>query len=791
MFKYISFFLIIFSVNCDSSFYDINKTFFENSQLDFKTKDLPVINRKPKDEWIDFLGYKVASQRGVAACSAMTSKGIGILSQLGFDVLTYKTIRSTYNSGNSLPNIVFVEQEQINYQDIGKEVKTKSKSNNIAIANSVGIPSSEPEFVIQDIYVAKKSLLEGQVLIVSVYGENKKEFVNAATTAKYSGADIIELNFSCPNLVQKDEVYLNPDLVFDIAQEVVQACVEIPVIIKVGVFKDKSLMKEVFIAAHKAGIKGVCGINAVQMRVVDEKGNLAFDQRTMAGVSGKPIRKLALDFVKCARQIIEEEGLDLKILATGGVTQVVHFDEFISAGADIAMSASTIMWDPYILLKEKLALRLFEIGAIKFGDFVLKSGTHSNIYIDLRVAISYPDVLEDLAFYILNNLEKDEIDLVCGVPYAAVPLATAVALKARLPMIMARKEVKDYGTKNNIEGVYKQHQKCLLIEDIVTSGASILQAAQVLEGSLLKIAQVIVIIDRQQGGAQDLEKKGYNVSSIFKLDEFLQILKNAKKIDQDFVVDKELSYKQRANYCQNSMGKKLLNLMNNKKTNLAVAADVKTKKELLTIAEAIGPEICILKTHIDIIEDYDDTLLPELKKIADKHNFLIFEDRKFADIGMIAAKQFEGGIYKISNWADLVTVHTISGGGTLDALKSVSNNVGFILLAQMSSKGSLANGDYTKATVSLADKYSDNIMGFICREKLSNNPGFIHFTPGVQFNQKSDDFGQQYLDPEKVILDLKSDVVIVGRGVLQAQDPKTAAQKYRGIAWQAYLKRTS
>lgn len=248
------------------------------------------------------------------------------------------------------------------------------------------------------------------------------------------------------------------------------------------------------------------------------------------------------------------------------------------------------------------------------------------------------------------------------------------------------------------------------------------------------------------------------------------------------------SYLHRSTLCQNPMAKKLFALMEHKQTNLALSADVTSSITLLRLAETAGPEICLLKTHIDILDDFSPTITQKLRYLADKHQFLIFEDRKFADIGNTVAHQYRGGIYKIADWADIINAHPIPGPGIISGLKEVGLPKGraLLLLAQMSSAGNLAHGAYTEQTVQMAKQHSDFVIGFICQKKLSDEPHWIYMTPGVQLSHGKDTLGQQYQTPDSVIK-AGTDVIIVGRGIYAAEDPHTQAALYRQRGWQAYV----
>ncbi|MES2142522.1 MAG: orotidine-5'-phosphate decarboxylase [Pseudomonadota bacterium] len=251
---------------------------------------------------------------------------------------------------------------------------------------------------------------------------------------------------------------------------------------------------------------------------------------------------------------------------------------------------------------------------------------------------------------------------------------------------------------------------------------------------------------------------------------------------------KKLPFVDRMKYCLNPTAKRLCEIISNKKSNLCISADLTDAQALLKLAEQVGPEICVLKTHIDILTHFDDDFVIKLKDLAIAHEFLIFEDRKFADIGNTVKQQYGGGLYRIANWADITNAHTVPGPGIIQGLREVGldKQRGLLLLAEMSSEGSLAQGDYTKKSVKMAHDNLDFVIGFIAQKQLSENPGLLHMTPGVQLEAAGDSLGQQYISPEQALIKNRTDIIIVGRGIYQAQDPLATAQQYRKLSWETY-----
>ncbi len=178
-------------------------------------------------------------------------------------------------------------------------------------------------------------------------------------------------------------------------------------------------------------------------------------------------------------------------------------------------------------LHEMLAVGLLEAGCIKFGTFTLKSGIQSPIYLDLRRLISKPSILKQAARAYAAVLSKLEFDRLAGLPYAALPIGTAVALEMNRPLLYPRREAKDYGTKSAIEGDYAAGETIAVIDDLATTGDTKIEAIQKLEAAGLTVRDIVVLIDREQGAKEILAAAGYTLHAVVTLRELLELWREA------------------------------------------------------------------------------------------------------------------------------------------------------------------------------------------------------------------------------------------------------------------------
>lgn len=180
-----------------------------------------------------------------------------------------------------------------------------------------------------------------------------------------------------------------------------------------------------------------------------------------------------------------------------------------------------------------LADALLEAGCIKFGEFTLKSGLKSPIYIDLRLIITFPKLLRQIGEAYLPLIRDLKFDRLAGLPYAAIPIATAVSLAGNYPMIYPRKEVKAYGTKAEIEGEFHAGETALIIDDLATTGGSKFEAIEKLTGAGLLVKDVVVLVDRQSGAKESLEQAGFHLHAVLTISAMLDDWEATGKVEKE------------------------------------------------------------------------------------------------------------------------------------------------------------------------------------------------------------------------------------------------------------------
>lgn len=180
-----------------------------------------------------------------------------------------------------------------------------------------------------------------------------------------------------------------------------------------------------------------------------------------------------------------------------------------------------------------LILGLYEAGCVKFGNFTLASGKPSPIYVDLRRVMSFPALFRQAAAAYAALARDLAFDCIAAIPYAALPAASAVALLLERPLVYPRKEAKAHGTGQRVEGAFAPGQVAVAIEDVITTGGSILTALETLHDAGLTVQDVVVLVDRQQGGAAALAEQGYRLHAILTIHQILDTLHAEQCIDAE------------------------------------------------------------------------------------------------------------------------------------------------------------------------------------------------------------------------------------------------------------------
>ena len=340
-------------------FYDPNKSYEQNfNEGPFGAFSHPEVLKDKNEPKYDFLGQKVNLPFGIPAGPLINGRFARAALDKGYDICTYKTIRTGEYPCHPWPNVLSVDVKG----DLTPELAARGLTANteyiepLSITNSFGVPSKDPDFWQKDLADAVSYAKAGQVVVGSFQGTARgdasayvKDFVLAARLVKETGVKILEVNLSCPN---EGTSHL---LCFDIerSRQVVEAIKseigDTLLIGKIAYFVDeKKLMA--LISGVGPVLDGISAINTIAAEIRDKNGGQALpgEGRLKSGVCGAAIKWAGLDMVKRLKRLRSELNLKYTVIGVGGVMEPSDYFEYKTAGADAVMSATGAMWNPYL-----------------------------------------------------------------------------------------------------------------------------------------------------------------------------------------------------------------------------------------------------------------------------------------------------------------------------------------------------------------------------------------------------------------------------------------------------------
>lgn len=316
----------------------------------------------------DFHGHKVYLPLGIPAGPLLNSNFCEAAFLQGFDICVYKTVRSATFPCHPWPNVLAIHPRgDLDMETLKTPVIADTTySEPLSITNSFGVPSKDASIWQEDVKKAIASEGKGQVLVLSFMGtvkpeQTQEEFIEdsilAGKLAYETGAKVLEVNLSCPNIGNEGLVCYNLEVTEKIVKGLREMIGNTPLILKVGYYKEDTDMERLAEVANEYA-DGVSGINTLQAEVRNGEGEQALPgspARLRSGVCGAGIKWAGLDFVRRMRAIMEKRGFSFSLEGVGGVTVPKDYKEYRDAGADVVMTATGAMWNPYLAKEIKEA----------------------------------------------------------------------------------------------------------------------------------------------------------------------------------------------------------------------------------------------------------------------------------------------------------------------------------------------------------------------------------------------------------------------------------------------------
>lgn len=342
-------------------FYDPHKTYEEN----YTEGPFGAFADKKKFKQVgkpahDFLGHKVYLPFGIPAGPLLNGNYVKAALDKGFDLAVYKTVRTNKYPCAPWPNVLSVKVKGDLTMKKAEEalVADHTYRQPLAITNSFGVPSFDPSVWQQDLRDAVQYAKKGQLVIGSFQGttnatgDSKKyieDFALAAKLVKETGVKALEVNLSCPNEGTAHLLCFDLDRTLHVVDAIKNEIGETPLIIKVAYFEsDEQLGKLITLVGKK--VQGIAAINTIPAKIVDKTGKQALPGkgRERSGVCGAPIKWAGLEMTERLKKLKEKHDMHFAIIGVGGVTRAEDYQAYMQAGADVVMSATGAMWNPYL-----------------------------------------------------------------------------------------------------------------------------------------------------------------------------------------------------------------------------------------------------------------------------------------------------------------------------------------------------------------------------------------------------------------------------------------------------------
>ncbi len=354
-------------------FFDPKKTYYENWEQGPFNGFADGIVLPAGEPRFNYIGYKISYPLGIAAGPLLNAKFVKAALEKGYDVPVYKTVRTRIKQCNEWPNVLPVAVEgDLTLEKAAKGLTVKNDyTEPLAITNSFGNPSYPVDVWQKDIreLMVFAKTRKGQIVCGMIEGTRwekeatEQDFIDdwvlAARMMKETGVHAIEANFSCPNEGDRVKRLLcyDAEMAAKIAKAIKAEIGDLPLVIKVSYFENEQELREL-VEKTGAFVQGISAINTIPAPVYKEDGTQALpggEWRLKSGICGYPIKWAGVEMVKRLKALRGELGLTYDIVGVGGVTVPKDFKEYRDAGADVVMTATGAMWNPYLAKEIKEA----------------------------------------------------------------------------------------------------------------------------------------------------------------------------------------------------------------------------------------------------------------------------------------------------------------------------------------------------------------------------------------------------------------------------------------------------